>query len=98
MAKPHAGSIKRVEYAEKDPATGKRTASSPSAWTVQNMRMPIIPYAIIKEAGPPLERAAPDVTKSPVPGSQLGCVASDVIASRLTNRATNSDHLHMASF
>lgn len=35
IANPQAGSRNLVEYAEKEPATGNRTAISPSAWTVQ---------------------------------------------------------------
>jgi hypothetical protein len=34
IANPHAGSRNRVEYAEKEPDTGKRTAISPSACTL----------------------------------------------------------------
>ena len=67
MANPQAGSRKRVEYAEKDPETGKTTAISPRAWTVQNIMIPIIPKAMTSDAGPPVERAAPEVTKRPVP-------------------------------
>jgi hypothetical protein len=35
IAKPHDGSRNRVEKAEKEPATGKATASSPRACTVK---------------------------------------------------------------
>src|SRR5271156_2660274 len=65
--------MKRVEYAEKEPATGKMTANSPRAWTVQYSMKPIIEKAMRSEAGPPVDRALPDPTKSPVPfffGSQ----------------------------
>src|SRR5271170_4260442 len=64
--------MKRVEYAEKEPATGKMTANSPRAWTVQYSMEPINEKAMRSEAGPPVDRALPDPTKSPVPffGSQ----------------------------
>lgn len=42
MAKPQAGSRKRVEYAEKDPAMGYTTASSPSACITQYSMAPTI--------------------------------------------------------
>jgi hypothetical protein len=67
MAKPQAGSMKRVEYAAKEPATGKSTASSPRDCMVQNMRIPMIQKAMTREAGPPVARALPEVTKRPVP-------------------------------
>ena len=53
MAKPQAGSINRVEYAEKEPATGNKTAISPKAWTVQYNITPIRQKAISRDAGPP---------------------------------------------
>jgi hypothetical protein len=48
---------------------GKSTASSPRAWTVQNMRIPMMQKARTREAGPPADRALPEVTKRPVPGN-----------------------------
>lgn len=69
MAKPQAGSINRLEYTEKAPAMGKATANSPRAWTVQYNMMPISPYAMISEAGPPAARADPEPTNRPVPRS-----------------------------
>ena len=53
IANPQAGSINRVEYAEKDPATGNKTASSPSACTVQYSIIPIREKHMSIEAGPP---------------------------------------------
>lgn len=67
IANPHAGSKKRVENAENDPATGNNTAISPSAWTVQYSMTPIRPNAMSSEAGPPASRALPEPTKRPVP-------------------------------
>jgi hypothetical protein len=58
--------------------------------------------AIIKDAGPPLARAAPDVTKRPVPRKRqevsdgAGHVTSMI--PKLTNRAPNGNHLHVARF
>ena len=48
------------------------TANSPRAWTVQYSMEPINEKAMRSEAGPPVDRALPDPTKSPVPffGSQ----------------------------
>src|ERR1700733_13412644 len=48
------------------------TANSPRAWTVQYSMIPINEKAMTSEAGPPVDRALPDPTKSPVPffGSQ----------------------------
>lgn len=43
MAKPQAGSMNRLEYTAKEPATGNTTANSPSAWTVQKSMTPIKP-------------------------------------------------------
>lgn len=67
MAKPHEGSINRVAHAENDPAMGKMTASSPSAWHVQKSMAPTIVKASNIDAGPPSANALPDATKSPVP-------------------------------
>lgn len=67
MAKPQAGSRKRVEYAEKEPATGNRTAISPSACTVQYNMMPMTQKAIVSDAGPPVANEEPEPTNSPVP-------------------------------
>ena len=50
------GSDARVEYAEKEPATGKMTAISPSAWTVQNNITPIMLKPMRRDAGPPWAR------------------------------------------
>lgn len=60
--------MKRVANAEKLPATGKVTAISPNAWTVQNRTAPIKINASKRDAGPPVARADPDPMKSPVPG------------------------------
>lgn len=67
MAKPQEGSRKRVAQEEKDPAIGKSTASSPSAWHVQYSMAPTIEKASNRDAGPPVARALPEATKSPVP-------------------------------
>jgi len=67
IAKPHAGSKNLVEKAEKDPATGRRTAISPRACTVQYNMIPISEKAMSREAGPPAARALPEATKRPVP-------------------------------
>jgi hypothetical protein len=67
IAKPQAGSKNRVEYAEKDPATGNNTANSPSACTVQYNIIPIREKHKRTEPGPPVWRAFPDATKRPVP-------------------------------
>src|ERR1700733_8363039 len=45
------------------------TANSPRAWTVQYSMKPINEKAMRSEAGPPVDRALPDPTKSPVPFS-----------------------------
>jgi hypothetical protein len=57
---------------------------------------------MISDAGPPVESAAPEVTKRPVPA---GAVSILYITSRqrgkeekLTNRTTDCDHLHVATF
>jgi hypothetical protein len=70
IAKPHAGSMNRLEKTAKDPATGNTTASSPRACTVQNNMIPMRPYAMTRDAGPPLARAEPEPTNKPVPASQ----------------------------
>ena len=49
------------------PATGKVTAISPSACTVQNNIPPIKRYAMRREPGPPMASAAPELTNKPVP-------------------------------
>jgi hypothetical protein len=59
--------MKRVAKAEKDPATGKVTAISPRAWTVQKRMAPITMNEINSDAGPPVARAEPEPIKSPVP-------------------------------
>lgn len=67
MANPHAGSRKRVEKAENDPATGNRTAISPRAWTVEYIMTPIMAKAMRTEAGPPSASDFPEPTNRPVP-------------------------------
>lgn len=68
-ANPHDASRKRVAHEEKDPAMGNTTASSPRAWQVQYMEMPAAANASKSDAGPLVAKAAPLVTKSPVPGA-----------------------------
>lgn len=46
---------------------GKRTASSPRAWHVQNSMVPTIEKARSNDAGPPVSNALPDATNKPVP-------------------------------
>ena len=67
MANPHEGSRNRVAHDEKEPATGKMTASSPRAWHVQNSMAPTMEKASNRDAGPPAAKALPDATNSPVP-------------------------------
>jgi len=71
IAKPQAGSKNRVEYAEKDPATGNKTANSPRACTVQYNMTPMMAKAMRSEPGPPVARALPEATKRPVPGADV---------------------------
>lgn len=73
IAKPQEGSRNRVAHDENDPAIGKMTASSPSAWHVQKSMAPTIVKASNIDAGPPSARALPDATKSPVPA--LKCLS-----------------------
>ena len=64
--------------------------------------------AITRDAGPPVERAAPDVTKRPVPASRalvphsslsILLVESRVCSSRRrTDGASDRNHLHVARF
>jgi hypothetical protein len=56
-----------VAKALKDPATGKVTAISPKACTVQNKTAPIKIYEIRRDAGPPCASAAPEPMNKPVP-------------------------------
>ena len=96
MAKPHAGSRKRVEYAENEPATGNSTAISPSAWTVQYNMIPIREKAMSSEAGPPWARALPEPTKRPVPighWSTRPLKTLDVAAKCHTYGASDRNHL-----
>ena len=67
MAKPHEGSKNLVAHEEKEPAMGKMTASSPSAWHVEYNIDPMIEKASSTDAGPPVASALPDATKRPVP-------------------------------
>src|SRR5438552_2801907 len=62
------------------------TASSPRAWTVQYSIVPINENAIRREAGPPVDSALPDPTKSPVP------VASSAHSLRTGTRPLNAPH------
>lgn len=59
--------MKRVEYAENDPATGNRTDISPKAWTVQYSIIPTIRKDMSTDAGPAFESALPEPIKRPVP-------------------------------
>jgi hypothetical protein len=97
MANPHAGSIKRVEYAENEPATGNSTASSPRACTVQYSIMPTSTKQISSEAGPPCARDLPDVTKRPVP---MGCQSRPFSITHdgpLTNGPSDGNHLQVSA-
>jgi hypothetical protein len=58
----------------------------------------MIPYAIIRDAGPPVDSAAPEVTKRPVPKPGVSTFSNNLILrenSRRTDRASNGNHLHM---
>src|SRR5438045_1359082 len=101
MAKPHAGSRKRVEKAEKEPATGKSTAISPRACTVQYSITPIRMKAMRSDAGPPPCRAFPEPTNKPVPAFSISqCVLGHAGPTDLcrhvggrTDGSTNCNHL-----
>lgn len=67
IANPHAGSKNLVEKAEKEPVTGKSTAISPSACTVQYIMIPMRLKQINRLAGPPAASDLPEATKRPVP-------------------------------
>lgn len=67
IANPHAGSMNLVEYAEKDPATGNKVASSPSACIVQKSIIPTRTKHISTDPGPPAAKDFPDATNRPVP-------------------------------
>jgi hypothetical protein len=95
----HAGSRNRVEYAEKEPATGKRTAISPSAWTVQYNIIPIRLKAMSSDAGPPFDNALPDPTNRPVPvpsGQQEYSYLKSLVQGR-TDGPSDCYHLQMSS-
>jgi hypothetical protein len=74
IANPQAGSQNRVENAEKDPATGKMTAISPNACTVQYTTNPIRTKAIRSDAGPPTASAWPEPINKPVPRKCQYCL------------------------
>jgi hypothetical protein len=97
MAKPQAGSRKRVEYAAKEPATGKRTAISPRAWTVEYNMTPMRPKAIRTEAGPPVLREDPDPTKRPVPTVVSEEVEREREVYGHTDGTTNGNHLQVTA-
>ncbi|KAH3659995.1 hypothetical protein OGAPHI_007200 [Ogataea philodendri] len=67
MANPQEGDTNLLLYWLNDPETGKVTASSPSAWTVQKIMIPVMKYAISRDAGPPEDSAEPEPTNRPVP-------------------------------
>lgn len=77
IANPQAGSRNLVEKAEKEPATGNTTASSPRAWTVQYSITPMNVYAIKTDAGPPRKSALPEATNRPVPGVDHAMLATE---------------------
>lgn len=96
IAKPHAGSINRVEYAENEPATGNSTANSPRACTVQYNIIPMRLKHMSNDAGPPCDRDCPDATKRPLPVNNQTCMWR-VSKGAPTNGSSNGNHLKMST-